>query len=175
VERRENGLKLWRIPYVDYELYPPEGIGGKAEITAGVRLRFCTDSRRVVLCFEPISQTARIDCSVNGELAEAGTAVVEAGSATVAAESPSRTWPAIAAAASGFLLTVGMIREQIEEVVDTMRSRGDRNLHYRNGLTWFGEADASMLPDGLHPDAAGCKLMGDRFAERVLAGVRRGR
>ncbi|QTH43743.1 GDSL family lipase [Cohnella sp. LGH] len=316
VERRENGLKPWRIPYDDYELYPPEGIGGKAEITAGVRLRFCTDSRCVVLCFEPISQTARIDCSVNGELAEAGTAEVEAGSTTaqwqlaagekelelwlpqntgmiltallinteasasplrderprwiaygssitqcVAAESPSRTWPAIAAAAAGFHLTclgysgncqmepmvsrlirdtpadlitlclginvygaatlsartfkpavigmvatireqhrdapllllspiysserettpnkldltVGMIREQIEEIVDTMRSRGDRNLHYRNGLIWFGEADASMLPDGLHPDAAGCKLMGDRFAERVLAGVRWGR
>lgn len=308
IERLKEGWKPWRIPYADYELYPPDGIGGKAEIAAGVRLRFRTDSSSIAMLFEPLPEAARIDCLANDRLA--GSVQLEEGAASaewrglpnteklveiwlpqnvgitivslfveenanavpvpdnrprwvtygssitqcIAAESPSQTWPAIAAREASFHLTclgysgncqletmvarlirdlpadlislclginvygasslsartlrpavIGMletirekhrdtpillispiyaskresepnkldltvryIREEIAAVADLMKRRGDRNLHYRNGLEWLGEPDAHRLPDGLHPDAQGYKLMGERFAGRIL-------
>ncbi len=62
------GIKPWRIPYRDYALFPPEGIDGKAAICAGIRLRFQSDTTKVLLAFEPIQDTASIDCMVDGEL-----------------------------------------------------------------------------------------------------------
>lgn len=64
-------------------------------------------------------------------------------------------------------LTLRVIREALEEVVDR---RDDENLHYVDGLELYGEADAveRPLPDALHPDAATHRLIGERFAQRVL-------
>lgn len=311
VERREDGWKPWRIPYADYELYPPDGIGGKAEITAGIRLRFRSNSSSVVLTFKPLPEAAKIDCLIENRLA--GTAEPGEGASSaewreltneeklieiwlpqnvgitiislfieadasaepvpdqrpkwltygssitqcVAAESPTQTWPAIAAREAGLHLTclgysgncqmetmvarlirdmpadfislclginvygaaslsartlrpavIGMletirekhghtpillispiysseretkpnkldltvrfIREEIAEVAELMKRRGDYNLHYRNGLEWLGEADACRLPDGLHPDAQGYRLMGERFLDRIAGPV----
>ncbi|OME94547.1 MULTISPECIES: SGNH/GDSL hydrolase family protein [Paenibacillus] len=70
LERRDNGFKPWRIPYMDYELYPPAGIDGKAEICAGIRLRLRTDSTEVAVSFAPLADNAAMDCVAGGELCE---------------------------------------------------------------------------------------------------------
>lgn len=60
-------------------------------------------------------------------------------------------------------LTLKLIRTDLEALANR---RNDQNLHYLNGLELFGEADASLMPDGLHPNAEGYRLIGTRFAER---------
>jgi hypothetical protein len=68
LEHKDGGIKPWRIPYQDYELYPPNGIEAKAAICAGVRLRLSTDSTVVVLGFAPLEENTRLDCRVDGSL-----------------------------------------------------------------------------------------------------------
>lgn len=68
LEHREGGIKPWRIPFADYDLYPPGGIGGKAEICSGVRLRLSTDSEKLHISFAPLAEAAVMDCLVNGVL-----------------------------------------------------------------------------------------------------------
>lgn len=67
--------------------------------------------------------------------------------------------------------TVGMtlttMRSEIREAIDILRSYGDSNLHYVDGLDIFGEAFADMLPDNLHPNAEGYKLMGKNIGEHL--------
>ena len=57
------------------------------------------------------------------------------------------------------------IREILEEVVSL---RKDKNLHYMNGFELMNEHDVDLMPDKLHPDSAGYRLMGERFAKRPL-------
>ncbi|HEX5480399.1 MAG TPA: SGNH/GDSL hydrolase family protein [Dehalococcoidia bacterium] len=61
-------------------------------------------------------------------------------------------------------LSIGRIRELIADVVERRRKAGDANLHLLDGRTLFGEADTADLPDGLHPNTAGYRRMGERFA-----------
>lgn len=65
-------------------------------------------------------------------------------------------------------LTLSVIREDLKQVVD---QRLDPNLHLIDGRELYGEIDhaENPLPDGLHPDEATHQLVGQRFAERVLA------
>ena len=305
LEQRADGIKPWRIPFMDCELYPPDGIEGKAEICAGVRLRLRTDSTKVAVSFAPLAAAASLDCVADGQLYETLSLPVGATTALfsgfegrskeleiwlpqntgmtitglridaqavgaplpdsrprwitygssitqcVAASSPSRTWPAIAAANCGFNLTnlgfsgnchmepmigrlirdlpadfisicVGvniygastlsprmfkplllgilqtirdkhreipllvispiygtvretelnslgftlpMMREAINETVELLRERGDRQLYYQDGLNWLGPADEAFLTDGLHPGAEGYELLGQRFCD----------
>jgi len=58
-------------------------------------------------------------------------------------------------------LTLTRVRTLMTELVS---SRQDPNLHYLDGLSLFGEADADDLPDDLHPNPAGYIRMGERFA-----------
>ncbi len=68
-------------------------------------------------------------------------------------------------------LSLKRIRTILEETVQARRALGDTNLHYLNGLELFDKDDLGDLPDGLHPNAAGLKRMGERFAEKMLAKV----
>jgi lysophospholipase L1-like esterase len=61
-------------------------------------------------------------------------------------------------------LTLVSIRALLEEIV---QRREDANLFYLNGLELFGETDFYLAPDGLHPNAEGYRLIGERFAEMV--------
>ncbi|WP_377270732.1 GDSL-type esterase/lipase family protein [Peterkaempfera sp. SMS 1(5)a] len=63
-------------------------------------------------------------------------------------------------------LTLQRIREVLTEAVEVLRQRGDRRLTCLDGRELFAAADAraGLLPDGLHPDAAGQRLMGERWA-----------
>lgn len=66
-------------------------------------------------------------------------------------------------------LTLTKIRTAIASLVERRRDLGDENLHHLDGLELFGPADAADLPDDLHPNAAGYRRMGERFAARAFA------
>jgi len=61
-------------------------------------------------------------------------------------------------------LTLTKIRAAEAALVASRRTGGDSNLHYLDGLKLFGANDAADLPDDLHPNPAGYKRMGERFA-----------
>jgi hypothetical protein len=65
-------------------------------------------------------------------------------------------------------LTLTMVREILATVVER---RSDPYLHYLDGPAVFGPID---LPDGLHPDAAGYRRMGERFAPVLGVHLRSG-
>jgi hypothetical protein len=54
----------------------------------------------------------------------------------------------------------------LREVVGRRRAAGDAALTYLDGLELYGEAEWERLPmpDLLHPDAAGHRHIGERFA-----------
>ena len=66
-------------------------------------------------------------------------------------------------------LSIGRIRELIADAVERRRKAGDANLHLLDGRALFGEADIADLPDGLHPNTAGYRRMGERFAAAAFA------
>ncbi|MFF7162471.1 GDSL-type esterase/lipase family protein [Streptomyces sp. NPDC008086] len=62
-------------------------------------------------------------------------------------------------------LTLGIIRDELSRIVK-QRAADDPNLHYLDGRDLYGESDSAELPlpDGLHPDAATHRRIGERFA-----------
>ncbi|GAA2781782.1 SGNH/GDSL hydrolase family protein [Streptomyces rameus] len=67
-------------------------------------------------------------------------------------------------------LTLAVIREELARIVRE-RSAEDPALHYLDGRELYGEADFAELPlhDGLHPDTAGHRRIGERFAALAFA------
>ena len=65
--------------------------------------------------------------------------------------------PALAAGA----LNLPKIREILERIV---HERADENLYFMSGLELFNEGDVALMPDLLHPNSDGYRLMGERFA-----------
>ena len=61
-------------------------------------------------------------------------------------------------------LSLTRIRRILHDVVEARRGFGDLALHHLDGLELFGPDDADHLGDGLHPDADGYVLIGERFA-----------
>ena len=62
-------------------------------------------------------------------------------------------------------LSLSRIRKLLSDLVV---SRNDPHLAYLSGLELFNEHDAGDLPDDLHPNPAGYRRMGKRFADRVF-------
>ena len=69
-------------------------------------------------------------------------------------------------------LSLRVIRRVLREVVERRRAAGDAALTYLDGLELYGEADWESLPmpDLLHPDDAGQRHIGERFAA-LLPGI----
>ena len=59
------------------------------------------------------------------------------------------------------------MREEVEAAANALQSYGDDNVHYVSGLDVFGEDNVDLLPDNLHPDAEGYRVMGNSFVEVV--------
>ncbi|MGN3953847.1 GDSL-type esterase/lipase family protein [Streptomyces sp. WAC8370] len=68
-------------------------------------------------------------------------------------------------------LTLNVIRDELSRIVRE-RAAENENLHHLDGRELYGAADAVdlPLPDGIHPDAATHRLIGERFAELAFAG-----
>jgi hypothetical protein len=60
-------------------------------------------------------------------------------------------------------LTLQRVRHILRDLVGR-RAATDPNLHYLDGRDLFGQDDLLDLPDALHPNAAGYRRMGERFA-----------
>ena len=61
-------------------------------------------------------------------------------------------------------LTLKDIREILATIV-TSRALTDPNISFMSGLNLFGHNDLDHLPDGLHPDPNGYRMMADRFIQ----------
>lgn len=64
--------------------------------------------------------------------------------------------------------TLVSMRSAIKDAVDVLRANGDRAVFYQDGLEIFGEAEAHLLPDNLHPNTEGYSIMGDRIAKAMV-------
>ncbi|MEH7275031.1 SGNH/GDSL hydrolase family protein [Neobacillus vireti] len=60
--------------------------------------------------------------------------------------------------------TLVQMRNEVEEVVEIFRRNGDTQIFYINGLDILGAEHGHLLPDNLHPNAKGYKMMGQNFA-----------
>ncbi|MEU2056028.1 GDSL-type esterase/lipase family protein [Streptomyces bungoensis] len=67
-------------------------------------------------------------------------------------------------------LTLRVVREELARIVG-QRAAEDPRLHHLDGLALYGEPDFAELPlpDGLHPDAAAHRRIGERFAALAFA------
>ncbi len=70
-------------------------------------------------------------------------------------------------------LSLQEMREEISEAVNICQKRGDKKLFYINGLDLFDVELAEYLPDNLHPNADGYRILGENFLREVfeLSGV----
>ncbi|WP_053912733.1 GDSL-type esterase/lipase family protein [Streptomyces sp. SCSIO 75703] len=68
-------------------------------------------------------------------------------------------------------LTLNVIREELARIVERRRA-DDPHLHHLDGRALYGPDDAAELPlpDGLHPDAATHRRIGERFARLAFTG-----
>ena len=66
-------------------------------------------------------------------------------------------------------LSLSRIRELLELVVTQRQRAGDADLHYLHGHELFGDDDVDDLHDGLHPNSAGYRRMGERFTAYAFA------
>lgn len=69
----------------------------------------------------------------------------------------------------GFTLVA--MRDEVAAAVEDLRSCGDNNIHYVDGLDVFGPVLGHLLPDDLHPNAEGYKIMARNFVEKAARGV----
>lgn len=65
-------------------------------------------------------------------------------------------------------MTLAMMRNEIRNAVIALTEHGDNNIHYIDGLKLFDSSFSTYLPDQLHPDAEGYKILGRNFINEVF-------
>ncbi|MDQ0973654.1 lysophospholipase L1-like esterase [Neobacillus niacini] len=311
VEKTEDYMKPWRIPFDKREFFYPNCISGQAELPAGVRIKIRSNTQSIKIGIVEAAELMEMDCLIDGTLVK--TAYIPAGETMVSydslaghmklieiylsqkaavpisgiwidvgaewelvddyrlrwitygssithcyySDSPSQTWPVLAAkkmdsnltclgysgnchlepmvarmirdlpadfislcvginivggttlsnrtfspALIGFIQTirdvhkdvplaiispifhrerekieneVGLslekVRTEIVQVVDMLKRHGDQNIYYIDGLDMFGEEYEKYMPDGLHPNGEGDKIIAVRFQQLIEAHV----
>lgn len=59
------------------------------------------------------------------------------------------------------------MREEVQAAAEALQAHGDQQVHYVDGLSVFGADYVHLLPDDLHPDAEGYRVMGQNFTTVV--------
>ena len=59
------------------------------------------------------------------------------------------------------------MREEVQAAAEALQAHGDQQVHYVDGLSVFGADYVHLLPDDLHPDAEGYRVMGKNFITEV--------
>ncbi len=59
------------------------------------------------------------------------------------------------------------MREEVQAAAKALQTHGDQHVHYVDGLNVFGADYVHLLPDDLHPDAEGYRVMGKNFVAEV--------
>ena len=59
------------------------------------------------------------------------------------------------------------MREEVQTAAEALQTHGDQHVHYVDGLNVFGADYVHLLPDDLHPDAEGYRVMGKNFVAEV--------
>ncbi|MDR6550144.1 SGNH/GDSL hydrolase family protein [Paenibacillus qinlingensis] len=67
-------------------------------------------------------------------------------------------------------MSLVIMRSEIQEAVKILTSYGDTHISYVDGLDIFGEAFVDLLPDKLHPNAEGYKIMGTHITKKLSEG-----
>lgn len=67
---------------------------------------------------------------------------------------------------AGFTLV--QMRDEVERAVEILRGEGDEHIFYVNGLEILGSDLGHLLPDDLHPNGEGYRVMGERIGELVV-------
>lgn len=63
--------------------------------------------------------------------------------------------------------TLSLMREEVAAAVTALNEHGDPHTFYVNGLDLFGADEVALLPDQVHPNAEGNRLIGARFSSQV--------
>jgi len=69
---------------------------------------------------------------------------------------------------NGAGMSLQTMRQEVFEAVEIVREKGDKSLHYVDGLRLFGPEYATNLPDLVHPDAEGYRILGHNFVREVF-------
>lgn len=59
------------------------------------------------------------------------------------------------------------MREEVKTAIKIFKSHGDRNIHVINGLDLLGADCGHLLPDQLHPNPEGYRLMAQNFLKKT--------
>ncbi len=59
------------------------------------------------------------------------------------------------------------MREEVQAAAEALQAHGDKQVYYVDGLSVFGADSVHLLPDDLHPDAEGYRVMGKNFITQV--------
>ncbi|NOZ21862.1 MAG: GDSL family lipase [Planctomycetes bacterium] len=66
-------------------------------------------------------------------------------------------------------LNLVKMRGYIQEAVDIFQARGDKNIHYVDGLSLLGPDHAHLQADDCHPNAEGYKVLGNNFVREAAS------
>jgi hypothetical protein len=168
----------WRIPYPERALFPPAALQERAAMPAGVRIAFRSDTTLVAGEVVPYPECVGINVYGASSLNLRTFRPAIIGFVQIIRERhpdvpfvvmspiyspPREETPNVVG------MTLRIMREEVEAAVETLRAHGDRHLYYVNGLEILGPEHGHLLPDELHPNAEGYRLMGRNFLQKVAA------